>query len=65
MNVDTLALLLETFEELRPAVTTLPPGPPKLDARPCSDVIGSSIPSLSSSSSSHTRRRCSNGRAAH
>lgn len=32
-QVDTLALLMESFEELRPSVTGLPPGSPKPDAR--------------------------------
>lgn len=32
-HVDTLALLMESFEELRPSVTSLPPGPPKPEAR--------------------------------
>lgn len=32
-HVDALALLLESFEELRPSVTSLPPGPPNPEAR--------------------------------
>ena len=31
-QVDTLALLMESFEELRPSVTSLPPGPPEPEA---------------------------------